>query len=322
LEISKPTIHLDFSGEKWTNNYPVTISGFVSDQQYVHQIQINQIKIPIESARKKISFKKMLYLNDGKHHIHINAQNLMGGRSEKKCLVYVDRSGPMIIIKQYQPGERLAGQLMDQSNEYRLFVNETEIAVSSGEIVDFEYLVAIQRYVLKHAKQFKVMEKKDLDVILEELIQSSEKPESCIFLPEFHIFHGYIQKASTIFLYMKLTDKVGEVIDIAFESFSSEQLYPKLDKVISPFMDKLINQHPLQGVIVDIKGDQYVLNIGSAVGVDFTCEFKVQGIKDDVKLAVESISEHSCIVKSDENKFQLRKGLQVFSVKGIVEKGQ
>jgi len=144
--------------------------------------------------------------------------------------------------------------------------------------------VAIQRYVLKHAKQFKVMEKKDLDVILEELIQSSEKPESCIFLPEFHIFHGYIKKASTVFLYMKLTDKVGEVIDIAFESFSSEQLYPKLDKVISPFMDKLIHQHPLQGVIVDIKDDQYVLNIGSAVGVDFSCEFKVQGIKDDVKL--------------------------------------
>jgi len=172
---------------------------------------------------------------------------------------------------------------------------------------------AIQAYVLKHARPFKVMEKKDLDLVLEELIHAPEKPESCIFLPEVQLFHGYIQKESTIFLYMKLVDKTGEVIDIACDSFSSNELYPNLNAVIAPFIDRLINQYPLQGVIVDIKGDQLVLNIGSAVGVDFSCQFKVQGLDEDALLSVEAIRENSCITKSQDMKNSLTKGLKVFS---------
>jgi len=141
LSTSKPTIHLNVHGEKWTNDYPVTISGTVYDQQYVHQIQINQMNIPIEGARKKISFKKKLYLNDGSHPIRIKAKNLLGGTSEKNCIVHIDRSGPMIIIKDYKPGERLIGQLMDRSQEYQLFVNDIQIEVLSGESVNFEYLI-------------------------------------------------------------------------------------------------------------------------------------------------------------------------------------
>ena len=141
LNISKPTIHLNFHGEKWTNDFPVTISGTVYDQQYVHQIQINQMNIPIEGAMKKISFNKKLYLNDGSHLIHIKAQNLLGGTSEKSFIVHIDRSGPVIIIKNYKSGERLIGQLMDKSKEYQLFVNDTQIEVLSGKMVDFEYLI-------------------------------------------------------------------------------------------------------------------------------------------------------------------------------------
>jgi len=91
------------------------------------------MNIPIEGARKKISFQKKLYLNDGSHRIHIKAQNLLGGTSEKNCIVHIDRSGPMIIIKDYKPGERVIGQLMDKSKVYQLFVNDTQIEVLSGE---------------------------------------------------------------------------------------------------------------------------------------------------------------------------------------------
>ena len=170
---------------------------------------------------------------------------------------------------------------------------------------------AIQSYILKHARPIKVMEKKDMDVILEELIHAPVKPESCIFLPDFQLFHGYIQKESTIFLYMKLTDKTGEILDIAFDSFSSSQLYQNIDQLIAPFIEKRINQYPLQGVIIDIKGDQLVLNIGSAVGVDFECQFKVLGIKEDALLSVESIRDDSCITKSQKLNNSLIKGLKV-----------
>jgi tetratricopeptide (TPR) repeat protein len=142
LEISLPRIMVDLpSDEIWTRDDPVIISGTAKDEQYVSGITLAGNKLFLESAEQTIEFKQELDLDQGKHIIHIAAENLLGGKSKETVIIHVDRQGPVITLGPYSPDVSarniINGFLYDESGEISLSVEGVDVLVAKGEDVRF-----------------------------------------------------------------------------------------------------------------------------------------------------------------------------------------
>ena len=113
--------------------FPVLITGTVSDSRYVSGITIGGKMVFMEGARKKMQFKEAFYLGQGVHTIAITAVNLMGGTSRKEITLLVDKCGPLITISRIRQGKDIFGYLHDASGIARFTLNGRDIAVSSQD---------------------------------------------------------------------------------------------------------------------------------------------------------------------------------------------
>ncbi|MCP4106296.1 MAG: hypothetical protein GY749_12275 [Desulfobacteraceae bacterium] len=127
----------DESGEIWTKENPVTISGRAEDRQYISEIILkdefggkHETKpVFMESSCQNVIFKEDLDLDQGRHVIGITARNLLGGKAEQRFVINFDRTGPVIILEKFIPGTVIKGAVHDESGEITLFVNGNPVSV-------------------------------------------------------------------------------------------------------------------------------------------------------------------------------------------------
>ncbi|KPA14219.1 conserved hypothetical protein, secreted, partial [Candidatus Magnetomorum sp. HK-1] len=106
-----------------TSSYPVTISGTITDPQFVSQILIKQTQIFQNVSEKKVKFIHKLNINEGIHKIQISAENLNKGISEKKISVQVDWTGPQIVISKSDNASIISGYVFDDIGLKQLRLN-------------------------------------------------------------------------------------------------------------------------------------------------------------------------------------------------------
>ncbi|MDM8523048.1 hypothetical protein QUF80_06705 [Desulfococcaceae bacterium HSG8] len=144
VPVSEPRLTLKFpsgksegANEIRTNNDPVIISGTVKDDQYVSEITMNGKPIFIEASDQLIDFKEYLKLDQGRFEAHIIARNLLDGSTERKIIIHVDRSGPVIILEDFDPDVGIQGYIYDESGVLSLTVNSKEVIELKGKDVAF-----------------------------------------------------------------------------------------------------------------------------------------------------------------------------------------
>ncbi len=118
---SKPHLILEYP--RLTKDDPVTISGIAKDERFVSEIILSGKKIFIEASEQHVAFKKDLPLAQGRHEITIIARNLLEGEEKHAIVIHVDRSGPVIIIKKFDPGIEIQGYLYDESEIQSFSIN-------------------------------------------------------------------------------------------------------------------------------------------------------------------------------------------------------
>ncbi len=140
---TKPHLFIIFpelSEEKsiWTKDDPVIISGIANDeQQYISEITLAGKPVFIEASSKSVEFTENLVLDQGRHEIDIVARNLLGGEADRRIVINVDRTGPIIILEKFDPGVSITGYLYDESGDISLFVNNKPVEVPKGMDVEF-----------------------------------------------------------------------------------------------------------------------------------------------------------------------------------------
>ncbi len=153
--VSKPQILIHGPDEIWTNKDSVIFSGIVTDDQFVSKIMIGSLPCYIQSADKRIYFKKELFLHEGTHLITISAHNLLNGQAEKQLSVHVDQSGPLIIVEK-KLDKSIQGFLYDDSGEISLFVDSKKIALPEGKHVPFSIFTRNQKKTIRIMAQDKI----------------------------------------------------------------------------------------------------------------------------------------------------------------------
>jgi tetratricopeptide (TPR) repeat protein len=153
--VSKPQILIHGPHEFWTNKDSVILSGIVTDDQFVSKIMIGFLPYYVQSAGKRIHFKKELFLHEGTHQITIFAQNLLNGQAQNQLFVHVDQSGPLIIIEK-RTGKSIQGFLFDDSGEISLFVDSKKQAVPDGKHVPFSISIRQQKKTIRLMAQDKI----------------------------------------------------------------------------------------------------------------------------------------------------------------------
>lgn len=133
ISITLPSKFDKKDGFHKSSQFPILMTGTVSDRRYVSWITIDEKNVFMEGARKKMRFRQALYLDEGAHTIEITAGNLMGETSRKKIKLLVDKSGPFISITRIKPGKSIVGYLHDESGIARFTLNGRDIAVSNND---------------------------------------------------------------------------------------------------------------------------------------------------------------------------------------------
>lgn len=115
LKIRLPDGIFPGPAEVITASDPVEISGVAEDRQYVSAIFISGKSILMESSGLRVTFKERLHLSQGIHPIEIRARNLMGGEKSRKIIIRADRSGPVIVVDKFVPGNFVSGHVFDRA---------------------------------------------------------------------------------------------------------------------------------------------------------------------------------------------------------------
>jgi len=119
-----------------TNLDPVTISGVADDPWLISDININDKKVFIEKAEKRIFFTHSMRLNQGKHNVNVIARSLAGKESNLHFKILVDRKGPGIVIKSIHPEKGISILLTDETDIQHFSVNDKEVDFKKSKQVE------------------------------------------------------------------------------------------------------------------------------------------------------------------------------------------
>ena len=152
-DVAPPRLWLDYkTGEIWTRDDPVMLSGVAEDEHFVSAITIASAPLFLEGSQNRISFRKSLILSQGLHPVEVEAKNLVGKVSKKRVLIHVDRKGPTITLEEVQfnndrTGRRVTikGSVYDESNVFSLTINGRSIAIKKGVEAFFTELIPTDR---------------------------------------------------------------------------------------------------------------------------------------------------------------------------------
>lgn len=136
LPVSLPILIFE-SDEIWTKDDPAVLSGIAQDKQYLSEITLKDRQVFMESSAQQVSFREEFRLPQGRHEIAVRAKNLRGGTAERRIIVYVDRSGPAIILTAVNPGIEIQGMLYDESDEIFLEADGIPVPLPKGNQIPF-----------------------------------------------------------------------------------------------------------------------------------------------------------------------------------------
>jgi len=144
-EVTPPSLTLSLkTDELWTREDPVVISGVAEDEYYVAGITIRGVPIFLEGSRKRILFKDLLELSQGRHNIEVVAKNLLGKITERQVIVHVDREGPIITLDELHYDRaatgavvRISGSIYDEAGVSDLSINRQPIPIHEGTEIPF-----------------------------------------------------------------------------------------------------------------------------------------------------------------------------------------
>jgi len=114
-----------------TKKNKLFISGKIYDKKYVSSLYINNQSLYINRSKKEISFKKQLNLKNGKNQITIEVHNLSGQKYTTERAVFVDNSGPLIVIHPESSDKIIKGTLIDDSPIQMFTINDKTINLTS-----------------------------------------------------------------------------------------------------------------------------------------------------------------------------------------------
>jgi len=109
----------------------IILSGKIFDDHFISKLFINDKSLYINRSEKEIPFKKKLNLNNGINKITIEVHNLSGQKYITKRSVFVDNSGPLIVIHPDSSNKRIKGLLIDDSPIQSFTINAKNIQLSS-----------------------------------------------------------------------------------------------------------------------------------------------------------------------------------------------
>ncbi len=151
-DVPDPILVLDIKEKEiWTNKDPVLISGVAKDENYIERIMIKDAPYFQESARKNLSFKKELDLEQGSHTIKISAKNLPGRHTQKQIIIHVDREGPVLSLENLELKEtslgntvEISGWIHDAANVASIEINGKSVPIEKGDAVFFNTTLEVQ----------------------------------------------------------------------------------------------------------------------------------------------------------------------------------
>ena len=98
-DLSPPELVLETSTAKEvTNSFTKSLKGVAMDDNYVASIQVNDMRIPMELAKKSHVFTAEVLLSEGENTILARATDLAGKTTENTLQIYCDRRGPLVEI--------------------------------------------------------------------------------------------------------------------------------------------------------------------------------------------------------------------------------
>jgi TolB-like protein len=132
--------------DTWTRDDPITISGVVTDENYVSAVTVMGAPVFFEGSRKRVLIEKKLDLSQGRHEIEVMAVNLMGKTDRQTIVVHVDRQGPMITIEDIKesptaPEYVITGSLYDPAGAHVLKINGQPVPLEKGSEAFFSYQI-------------------------------------------------------------------------------------------------------------------------------------------------------------------------------------
>jgi len=150
-EVTSPRLTLDLeTGEVWTREDPVILSGEAEDAQFVAAITIRGKPVFLEGSAKRIRFREPLVLSQGRHAIEVEAKNLPGRSTKRLVVIHVDRQGPLITLDELKFGKTstgtevaISGFVHDETGVVDLSVNEQEVAIQGATEARFSAKVSI-----------------------------------------------------------------------------------------------------------------------------------------------------------------------------------
>ncbi len=81
-----------------TGAFTKTVKGVAWDDTYVAEIQVNNMPVPLELAKKKSVFSVEVPLGEGENTILVRATDLAGKTTAKQMRIFCDRQGPLVEI--------------------------------------------------------------------------------------------------------------------------------------------------------------------------------------------------------------------------------
>ncbi len=143
----QPTFDISNADNLRTKNNWVSVGGRAEDSSYVSAIKVDGNPIFLKASAKENDFSFHVHLSEGRNIVRVEAENVLGKKSEKDIVIYLDREGPVITIEKLQQiqGKKqveISGFLSDDSGVSELFINKEKISIQQGADIDFSATVS------------------------------------------------------------------------------------------------------------------------------------------------------------------------------------
>lgn len=136
-------------GIVWVRQDPVRIAGTaVDEEQLITDILINKSPVFMEASARQVRFSEDLVLAEGRHDVEVRARNLLGGEARRWVRLRVDRSGPMIAVDRFVPGEMISGNLLDPAGIAAFRINGQPVYLSGEGVIPFKGLLHSRSVIL------------------------------------------------------------------------------------------------------------------------------------------------------------------------------
>ncbi|KPA15110.1 secreted protein containing Tetratricopeptide, SHNi-TPR domain protein [Candidatus Magnetomorum sp. HK-1] len=138
LTIIEPDVINKTPDEIWQSETPFIIKGKACEKEWISSILIQGKPLWIDHAAPCVEFNKTLYFQEGRHTIRLEAQNIHGDSVEKRLILNVDQTGPVLSCKKSNEPNMINIQAKDHSGQISLWINHQPITSTENFLLNWE----------------------------------------------------------------------------------------------------------------------------------------------------------------------------------------